>query len=57
MHGELGSVVVQIDNAERLVAEMQAALNSRDPWQRGATIALWSVEYTKGLKLPRIRPR
>jgi hypothetical protein len=49
---ELGIVVVEINDAERLRDEVYAALDLRDPWQCGAPIQLWPVDYRKGLELP-----
>jgi hypothetical protein len=53
VRAEFGDVVVQIDPAERLLADIQAALDPGDPWQRGACVMLWPAEYTKGQELPR----
>jgi hypothetical protein len=51
---ELGDVIVEVSNAERLRDEMHAALDARDVWQKAAPLALWPVEYTKGTELPRV---
>ena len=44
-----GDVVVAVD-AERLLADVRSALDAHDPWQQGACVMLWPVEYTKGLE-------
>jgi hypothetical protein len=53
IRGEFGDVVVQIDDAERLLDDIRSSLDANDPWQRGACVMLWPAEYTKGLELPR----
>jgi hypothetical protein len=48
---EFGRFVVEIDDPERLRADVQAATDAEDPWQRGAPVALWPARYNKGLEL------
>jgi hypothetical protein len=49
---DFGDVVVELD-AERLLEDVRSALDAADPWQRGACVMLWPVEYTKGLERAR----
>lgn len=46
---DFGDVVVEVDG-ERLLEDVRSAIDARDPWQRGACVMLWPVEYTKGLE-------
>jgi hypothetical protein len=46
---DFGDVVIEV-NAEKLLEDVRAALNTGDPWQRSACVMLWPVEYTKGLE-------
>jgi hypothetical protein len=53
VRAEFGDYVVEIDDPERLRADVQAATDPSDPWQRRAPIALWPARYNKGLELSR----
>jgi len=48
---ELGGFMVEIEDSEKFVQEIRAALKPNDPWQRGACVMAWPVEYTKGEQL------
>jgi hypothetical protein len=48
---DFGAIVVEIDDVERLRAEIAAALDPADPWQRKAPVALWPAQYKKGEEL------
>jgi hypothetical protein len=48
---DFGEIVVEIDDAERLRADVAVAVNPGDPWQRNAAVALWPAQYKRGQEL------
>ncbi|MEJ0098491.1 MAG: hypothetical protein WDO12_01585 [Pseudomonadota bacterium] len=44
---EFGNIVVEISDPEQLIADLRAAAQQNDPWQRGP-IGLWPVSYNEG---------